>query len=222
MRRHAEGLIILSGAVPARGWRNPVSLFDVIRAAVEEVEDYLRVSVDIQQTPSLAGNVGTDVIHLLAELVENATIFSPPNTQVHIRGESVARGYAVEIEDRGLGMSAEEYAQINEKLANPPEFNLADSDRLGLFVVGRLAARHGIQVSLRPSPYGGTTAIVLIPSQLVVEQPELPQAPQDQQTTFSVERIPDTETETDGAVVPRRSQEDGGGPHTGSRPAPLP
>src|SRR5690606_28292692 len=86
MRRHAEGLIILSGAVPARGWRNPVSLFDVIRAAVEEVEDYLRVSVDIQQTPSLVGNVVTDVIHLLAELVENATIFSPPNTQVHIRG----------------------------------------------------------------------------------------------------------------------------------------
>ncbi|MCT9931999.1 nitrate- and nitrite sensing domain-containing protein [Planotetraspora sp. A-T 1434] len=169
MRRHAEGLITLSGAAPGRGWRNPVSLFDVVRAAVEEVEDYLRVSVDVAHGPALVGGAVTDLVHLLAELVENATIYSPPHTQIFVHGELVARGFALEIEDRGLGIAAEEMAQFNERLADPPEFNLADSDRLGLFVVGLLAKRHGIRVSLRTSPYGGTSAIVLLPQELVVE-----------------------------------------------------
>ncbi|GGK79656.1 ATPase [Sphaerisporangium melleum] len=168
MRRHAEGLIILSGATPGRGWRNPIPLYDVVRAAVEEVEDYLRVHVTLSETVSLAGAAATDVIHLIAELVENATIFSPPQTHVEVRGEMVARGYAIEIEDRGLGLSPAEMEQINQRLADPPEFDLADSDRLGLFVVGRLAARRDIRVSLRPSPYGGTTAIVLLPESLVM------------------------------------------------------
>ncbi|GIH22380.1 hypothetical protein Aph01nite_06900 [Acrocarpospora phusangensis] len=180
MRRHAEGLIILSGAVPGRGWRDPVSLYDVARAAVEEVEDYLRVLVSVPQEAALLGPAVTDVIHLVAELVENATIFSPPNTQVFVRGEVVARGFVIEVEDRGLGIGAEELAHLNERLANPPEFDLADSDRLGLFVVGRLAQRHGIRVSLRPSPYGGTTAIALLPMELVVEN--TPEA-------YSVERL---------------------------------
>ncbi|MFI6321283.1 nitrate- and nitrite sensing domain-containing protein [Nonomuraea sp. NPDC050556] len=169
MRRHAEGLIILSGSAPGRGWRLPVSIFDVVRAAVEEVEDYLRVTVAVQPGPCVAGGVVADVAHLVAELVENATIYSPPHTQVFVRGESVARGYAIEVEDRGLGMTADELSAANERLAAPPEFDLADSDRLGLFVVGRLAVRHGIKVSLRVSPYGGTTAIVLIPAAIVVE-----------------------------------------------------
>ncbi|WP_214103435.1 sensor histidine kinase [Acrocarpospora catenulata] len=169
MRRHAEGLITLSGATPGRGWRDPVSLYDVVRAAVEEVEDYLRVSVNVPQEIALAGPAVTDVIHLVAELVENATIFSPPNTQVLVRGELVARGFVLEVEDRGLGISAEELAHLNHRLTDPPEFDLADSDRLGLFVVGRLAQRHQIRVSLRPSPYGGTTAIVLLPKEIVVE-----------------------------------------------------
>ncbi|GAA0442844.1 hypothetical protein Acor_82200 [Acrocarpospora corrugata] len=169
MRRHAEGLIILSGAAPGRGWRDPVSLYDVSRAAVEEVEDYLRVLVTVPPETSLVGPAVTDVIHLVAELVENASIFSPPNTQVFVRGELVARGFVLEVEDRGLGIGPEELAHFNDRLANPPEFDLADSDRLGLFVVGRLAQRHGIRVSLRPSPYGGTTAIVLLPLELVVE-----------------------------------------------------
>ncbi|WP_424528678.1 nitrate- and nitrite sensing domain-containing protein [Sphaerisporangium viridialbum] len=167
MRRHAEGLIILSGAVPGRGWRRPVPLYDVVRAAVEEVEDYLRVHVAVPENMALSGSSATDVIHLLAELVENATIFSPPQTHVEIRGELVARGFVIEVEDRGLGMTLEEMEQVNRRLADPPEFDLADSDRLGLFVVGRLAARRGIRVSLRPSPYGGTTAIVLVPEGLV-------------------------------------------------------
>ncbi|GAA3127851.1 hypothetical protein GCM10010466_18310 [Planomonospora alba] len=169
MRRHAEGLIILSGSVPGRGWRRPVAIYDVVRAAVEEVEDYRRVTVEVPHGPALVGTVATDVIHLVAELVENATIFSPPNTPVRVHGEPAARGYAIEVEDRGLGMKPEEMAELNARLAEPPEFDLADSDRLGLFVVSRLAARHGIRVSLRPSPFGGTSAIVLVPEALVAE-----------------------------------------------------
>ncbi|MFC4058755.1 nitrate- and nitrite sensing domain-containing protein [Planomonospora corallina] len=171
MRRHAEGLIILSGSVPGRGWRRPVAIYDVVRAAVEEVEDYRRVTVEVPHGPALAGAVVTDVVHLVAELVENATIFSPPNTVVRVHGEPAARGYAIEVEDRGLGMKPAEMAELNARLAEPPEFDLADSDRLGLFVVGMLAARHGIRVSLRPSPFGGTSAIVLIPDALVTEMP---------------------------------------------------
>ncbi|GLW99528.1 nitrate- and nitrite sensing domain-containing protein [Microtetraspora sp. NBRC 16547] len=169
MRRHAEGLIILSGAAPSRGWRSPVALFDVVRAAVEQVEDYLRVDVTVPHGPALLGPAATDMIHLVAELVENATIFSPPHTQVYVRGEVAAKGFALEIEDRGLGIGADEMARLNAKLADPPEFDLADSGRLGLFVVGRLARRHGVRVSLRTSPYGGTSAVVLVPADLMAE-----------------------------------------------------
>ncbi|WP_433371537.1 sensor histidine kinase [Streptosporangium sp. CA-115845] len=185
MRRHSEGLIILSGAVPGRGWRTPVTIYDVVRAAVEEVEDYPRVTISVPHGPSVIGAVVTDVIHLVAELVENAAMFSPPHTSVRVHGETVARGYAIEVEDRGLGIPAEEMARLNARLADPPEFDLADSDRLGLFVVAQLAIRHGIHVYLRPSPFGGTTAIVLLPSELVVE-------PLDPRFTYSVEveRLP--------------------------------
>ncbi len=170
MRRHAEGLIILSGAAPGRAWRNPVRLVDVLRASVAEVEDYTRVTVVTMTQAALAGPVVADVIHMIAELVENATIFSPPNTPVRLTGDMVARGFAIEIEDRGLGMNEEKLAEINERLANPPEFDLSDSDQLGLFVAGRLATRHNIRISMRLNPYGGTTAIVLIPRELVVSE----------------------------------------------------
>ncbi len=170
MRRHAEGLIILSGAAPGRSWRNPVRLVDVLRAAVAEVEDYTRVSVATMTQAALTGPVVADVIHMIAELVENATLFSPPNTPVRLTGDIVGRGFAVEIEDRGLGVSEEKLAEINHRLANPPEFDLSDSDQLGLFVAGRLAARHGIKISMRANPYGGTTAIVLVPRDLVVPE----------------------------------------------------
>lgn len=170
MRRHAEGLVILSGAAPGRGWRNPVPLVDVVRGAVAEVEDYARVTVSPIPQAALAGSAVADVIHLLAELVENATLFSPPHTGVRVSGQLVGNGFAVEIEDRGLGMSPEGLAKANEMLESPPEFDLSDSSRLGFFVIGRLAWRHNIRVSLRPSPYGGTTAIVLIPWSLVVQE----------------------------------------------------
>jgi len=170
MRRHAESLIILAGDVPARGWRSPVPLVDVLRAAVAEVEDYTRIKVTSTTRAALAGPAVGDIIHLIAELAENAAIFSPPNTPVLIGGDIVGRGFAVEIEDRGLGLSEEKLAEINARLADPPPFDLSGSDRLGLFVAGQLAKRHDVRISLRPSPYGGTTAIVLIPISLVVPE----------------------------------------------------
>jgi signal transduction histidine kinase len=172
MRRHAEGLIILSGATPGRGWRDPVVAIDVLRAAIAEVEDYVRVDVISESRDAIIGLAVNDVIHLIAELVENATAFSPPNTSVEIKADAVGTGFAVEIEDRGLGLTAEEMAEINERLASPPEFDLANSDQLGLFVVGQLAARHGIKVSLCGSPYGGTRAIVLLPLSIMVRDGE--------------------------------------------------
>ena len=169
MRRHAEGLIILSGAPPGRSWSAPVKLVDVMRGAVAEVEDYARVTVSTQSRAALAGSAVTDLIHLLAELIENATSLSPPFTQVRVAGETVANGFAIEIEDRGLGMVPQRLQELNERLANPPDLNPANTEQLGLFVVGQLARRHGVRVMLRPSPYGGTTAVVLIPLALIVE-----------------------------------------------------
>lgn len=170
MRRHSEDLIILSGAPPGRRWRQPVSMVDVIRGAVGEVESYARVTILPIQQGALAGRVVADVIHLIAELIENATSFSPPHATVQVSGEWVTNGFVVEIEDRGLGMTEEDRAKYNKRLTQPPEFNLSDTRQLGLFVVGRLAERHGIKVHLGESPYGGTTAVALLPKDLLVAE----------------------------------------------------
>ncbi|GAA4935464.1 nitrate- and nitrite sensing domain-containing protein [Streptomyces coeruleoprunus] len=163
MRRHAESLIILSGAAPGRAWRTPVPLTNVVRAAVSEIEDYARVEVRRLPETAVTGGAVADLTHLLAELIENATQFSPPHTKVRVTGEPVGNGYALEIEDRGLGMGKEALADANRRIAQSETLDLFDSDRLGLFVVSRLSARHDIKVHLRPSPYGGTTAVVLLP-----------------------------------------------------------
>ncbi|MEO3785435.1 nitrate- and nitrite sensing domain-containing protein [Actinocorallia sp. B10E7] len=168
MRRHAEGLVILSGAPTVRAWDHPVEMEDVVRAALGEVEEYTRVDTAVSSSVLINGDVVADVIHLLAELIENATMFSPPTTEVLVRAEAVANGVVVEIVDRGIGIYPDQMAMLNRNLADPPEFNLADSDRLGLFVVARLAAQHGIKVTLQPSAYGGTSAVVLLPESLVV------------------------------------------------------
>jgi signal transduction histidine kinase len=167
MRRHAESLIILSGAAPGRAWRIPVSLTNVVRAAVSEVEDYARVEVRQLPEASVVGAAVADLTHLLAEIVENAAQFSPPHTRVRITGEPVGNGYAIEVEDRGLGMGKETLAEANRRIEQSEALDLFDSDRLGLFVVSRLAARHAIKVHLRTSPYGGTTAVVLLPTALL-------------------------------------------------------
>ncbi|MCD0449125.1 nitrate- and nitrite sensing domain-containing protein [Actinocorallia sp. API 0066] len=172
MRRHAEGLVILSGEPTVRAFDHPVPIEDIIRAAIGEVEDYTRVEPIVSRSSSITGAIVADVIHLLAELIENATVFSPPGTEVLVKAETVANGLAVEIVDRGLGLYPDQIAELNGRLADPPEFDLADSSRLGLFVVARLADRHGIRVALQPSAYGGTTAVVLIPSALTVHEAE--------------------------------------------------
>ncbi|MFE1346569.1 nitrate- and nitrite sensing domain-containing protein [Streptomyces sp. NPDC058757] len=172
MRRHAEGLVILSGAAPSRQWRKPVQLMDVVRAAVAEVEDYERVEVRRLPRLGVGGPAVADLTHLIAELLENATVFSPPHTAVQVLGERVANGFTLEIHDRGLGMSPDVLLDANLRLAETPEFELSDTDRLGLFVVSRLAQRQNVRVSLQTSPYGGTTAVVFIPAALLTDAPE--------------------------------------------------
>ncbi|MUL42763.1 HAMP domain-containing protein [Streptomonospora sp. PA3] len=169
-RRNAENLIILGGGRPGRRWRNPIPLMDILRGAISETDEYTRVKLRAVPDLSLSGSVVADVIHLVAELVENATAFSPPHTVVHINSEIVPKGVAVEIEDRGLGMSAPALEEANATLEQAPEFDvmaLNQDSRLGLFVVARLAAKHDISVRLCPSPYGGTRAVVLIPAALI-------------------------------------------------------
>ncbi|MGP2440422.1 sensor histidine kinase [Streptomyces sp. JW3] len=176
LRRYEENLVIISGEQPRRSWREPVALVDILRGAVGEVAEYQRVEISTDEDVFLAPPAVADVIHLLAELIDNATAYSPAPAPVGVRAAMVARGLAVEIEDRGLGLSEEDYVSFNEQLAVEPKFDvvaLAGDLRLGMFVVARLAHRHGITVTLRPSPYGGTTAIVLVPHEIVVrERPE--------------------------------------------------
>jgi signal transduction histidine kinase len=178
MRRHAEGLIILSGAVPGRAWSSPVPVIDVIRGAIAEVEDYKRIALATTSEDMVTGSAVADMIHLLAELIENATLFSPSGTRVEVKAERVGNGFAFEIEDRGLGIKPEELDAINLRLGSPADFDLANADQLGLFVVGKLAARHAVRVFLRPSPYGGTTAIVLMPSSMITTEAETRTGPQ--------------------------------------------
>ncbi|MFF2411263.1 nitrate- and nitrite sensing domain-containing protein [Streptomyces sp. NPDC058092] len=181
MRRHAESLIILSGAAPGRAWRMPVPLTNVVRAAVSEIEDYARVEVRHLPDAAVKGTAVADLTHLLAELIENAAQFSPPHTKVRVSGEPVGNGYALEIEDRGLGMGNELLGEANRRIEQAEALDLFDSDRLGLFVVSRLAVRHHIKVRLRTSAYGGTTAVVLLPTSLLqsalpaAEEPAAPQ-----------------------------------------------
>ncbi|MPY49238.1 sensor histidine kinase [Streptomyces acidicola] len=173
LRRYEENLVIISGERPGRTWTRPVALIDILRSAVGEVAQYQRVEVHTEEEVSVAPPAVADVIHLLAELIDNATAYSPAPSPVSVRAGMVARGLAVEVEDRGLGMSEEDYAAFNAQLAMEPQFDvvaLADDLRLGMFVIARLATRHGIAVTLRSSPYGGTTAIVLIPHDIVVSE----------------------------------------------------
>ncbi|HUQ59305.1 nitrate- and nitrite sensing domain-containing protein [Lentzea sp.] len=170
-RRNAENLIILAGEQPGRQWRKPVRLSDVIRAAVAETEQYVRVKVNPAPDRALVGVAVADTIHLLAELVDNATAFSSPRSEVVIHSaDAVPHGIVIEIEDHGLGLTQEERLQANAKLSNPPDFEtmaFRGESRLGLFVVARLAARRGIKVELRDSPYGGTVALCVLPPNIV-------------------------------------------------------
>ncbi|MBB5116761.1 HAMP domain-containing protein [Streptomyces eurocidicus] len=164
MRRNGENLLVLAGEEPGRRWTRPVPLVDVLRAAASEVEQYERIELSGVPPTEVAGRVVNDLVHLLAELLENATSFSSPQTKVKVTGHALPDGRVlVEIHDTGIGLSPEDLAAINERLASPPTVDVSVSRRMGLFVVGRLSLRHGIRIQLRPSDSGGTTALVMLP-----------------------------------------------------------
>lgn len=172
VRRQAENLAVLGGAVPRRQWSTPVSMFAVVRSAVAEVEQYARVKVVQPIEGTLRGHAVAEVIHLIAELVENATRFSAPDTQVVLRAQKVTAGLAIEIEDRGLGISTEDQRRINELLSSPTRIDLGEllqDGRIGLWVVSELARRHGVAVRLRSNIFGGIEAVAVIPHKLLGE-----------------------------------------------------
>ncbi|MEV1081021.1 ATP-binding protein [Streptomyces sp. NPDC050211] len=207
IRRHAENLAVLGGAVSRRQWSNPVSMTEVLRSAIAEVEQYSRVKLVPPIDGTLRGHAVADVIHLLAELVENATVFSAPHTQVLLRANLVTSGLAVEVEDRGLGMPVGEQSKMNALLADPDQVNVASllaDGRIGLFVVSQLARRHGINVRLQTNIYGGVQAVLVVPQGLLGTHPGAPGAVRSPQ-----------ETGGGGAAVPPQQ-------HPRSVPAPAP
>lgn len=170
IRRHAENLAVLGGAISRRQWSNPVTMTEVLRSAIAEVEQYPRVKLVPPIDGTLRGHAVADVIHLLAELVENATLFSAPHTQVLLRAQHVTAGLAVEVEDRGLGMPSAEQDKMNALLTDPDQVNVAhllQDGRIGLFVVSALARRHGIAVRLQSNIYGGVQAVLVLPQGLL-------------------------------------------------------
>ncbi|MGW4891689.1 nitrate- and nitrite sensing domain-containing protein [Kitasatospora sp. NPDC004240] len=172
LRRYEENLVILAGGQPQRRWRKPVPLLDVLRAAQGEVQDYRRIMLDVEGHPWVTGPAVGPVAHVIAELMENAACFSRPPTPVDVRAAMVGRGLAVEIEDRGLGMDPEQYEAANELMRDPPGTDVlarVDDIRLGLAVVARLAADTGLKVDFRPSAFGGTRVVVLLPEELVID-----------------------------------------------------
>jgi signal transduction histidine kinase len=208
VQRNAESLLVLSGEQPARVWHEPVALRDVVRAAIAETEDFERVSVQIDDRPRIAGASVTDVTHLLAELTENAVRYSPPDTTVRIRlGADRYRlgGQVIVIEDRGVGMPADDLAAANMILSAPVDVDLSVAQRLGFHVVSRLSARHGIRVYLSPTPGSGITAVVALPSELFEHGPDASGSDADQ-GALAAAGAPTPA----GAAVPARS---GGGAH---------
>ncbi|MDP4504588.1 sensor histidine kinase [Nonomuraea turcica] len=179
MRRNSENLLVLAGQDPPRRWSQPVKLVDVARASLSEVENYERVVLQVPDGVSVAGQAVNDVIHLLAELVENALSFSPRETRVTVSGSRIdGGGVMLSITDSGIGMTQEELVQSNERLTDAPSVDVSVSRRMGLFVVARLAHRHGIRVQLRPHSSGGLTAMVLIPENMLGSQaPTFPGQP---------------------------------------------
>ncbi|MGW0515151.1 ATP-binding protein [Streptomyces olivaceoviridis] len=179
IRRHAENLAVLGGAVSRRQWSNPVSMTEVLRSAIAEVEQYSRVRLVPPIAGELRGHAVADVIHLLAELIENATVFSAPQTQVLLRANLVTSGLAVEVEDRGLGMPVAEQERMNAVLADPDQVNVASllaDGRIGLYVVSQIARRHSIHVRLQTNIYGGVQAVLVVPQALLGNAPGVPGA----------------------------------------------
>ncbi len=171
MRRNSENLLVLAGHEASRRWSQPVPLVDVLRAAISEIEQYERVVLNVQPGITVVGQAVNDVVHLVAELVENATTFSPEDTQVFVSGQPLTSGgVLLDITDGGVGISDQEMGHANWRLDNPPVVDVGVSRRMGLFVVGRLAARHGVRVRLRYASNGGLTALVWLPDTVAAQE----------------------------------------------------
>ncbi|MFB7913096.1 nitrate- and nitrite sensing domain-containing protein [Streptomyces sp. NPDC056061] len=188
MRRNGENLLVLAGEEPGRRWNQPVPLVDILRAAASEVESYERIEISGVPETDIHGRAVTDLVHLLAELLENATTFSSPQTKVRVTATRLPDSrVVVEIHDKGIGLTAEDFAEINHRLANPPTVDAAVSQRMGLFVVGRLSDRHGIRVQLRPSgEQAGTTSLVMLPDSITRGGGGEPDVSQDDFTVSSM------------------------------------
>ncbi|WP_067836710.1 nitrate- and nitrite sensing domain-containing protein [Nocardia lijiangensis] len=224
-RRNAENLIILGGGQPGRQWRYPIPLLDLVRSAVGETLDYARVRVSKLPDARVNGSVVADLVHLVAELVDNATAFSPPQSRVELSGNVVGRGVVVEVSDQGMGMPEAELHRMNEMLRNPPDFGVATlsaDSRLGLFVVAQLGVRHGVTVRLAESDYGGIRAIVLIPTALLVTEsaPTAPEAPAQEQSRRPRHPVPFIDAP--GTETPGGTAESGAAVLTMDPPAPTP
>jgi signal transduction histidine kinase len=164
MRRNSENLLLLAGHESARKWSEPVSLADVARAATSEIEQYSRVTLKIQPGIAVTGPAVSDVVHLLAEVIENATIFSAKDTPVHVAAQELTSGgVLIEVSDSGVGIPEARLAEMNWRLDNPPVIDVSVSRHMGLFAVARLAERHGVRVRLRPRSPHGLTALVWLP-----------------------------------------------------------
>ncbi|MEV1063830.1 nitrate- and nitrite sensing domain-containing protein [Streptomyces sp. NPDC050263] len=198
MRRNGENLLVLAGEEPGRRWDQPVPLVDVLRAASSEVEQYERIELSGVPEAEIHGRAVTDLVHLLAELLENATTFSSPQTKVRVTATRLPDGRVmIEIHDKGIGLTAEDFADINHKLANPPTVDAAISQRMGLFVVGRLSDRHGIRVQLRPSgEQAGTTSLVMLPDAITHGGGGDQQQPRDEFTVSQI--IPEQQQQSFG------------------------
>jgi signal transduction histidine kinase len=176
MRRNAESLLVLAGVQPPRTFAAPVSVLDIVRSALGEVEGYERVSVRHVQPVTVAGAAASDLAHMLAELIENALVFSPPDRPVEVRGQAVPQGYVLSVHDAGPGMSAEDVHQANVRLAGAESFTVAPSKYLGHYVAGGLAARHGVTIRLDSPPGRGLTASVALPADILASAPGPPPA----------------------------------------------
>ena len=203
MRRNGENLLVLAGEEPGRRWDQPVPLVDVLRAASSEVEQYERIELSGVPEAEIHGRAVTDLVHLLAELLENATTFSSPQTKVRVTATRLPDGRVmIEIHDKGIGLTAEDFADINHKLANPPTVDAAISQRMGLFVVGRLSDRHGIRVQLRPSgEQAGTTSLVMLPDAITHGGGGEQHAPGDEFTVSQI--IPEQQQQSSRARTSR-------------------
>lgn len=231
IRRHAENLAVLGGAVSRRQWSRPVTMTEVLRSSIAEVEQYPRVKLVPPIEGTLRGHAVADVIHLLAELVENATVFSAPQTQVLLRAQHVTAGLAIEVEDRGLGMTVSEQNRMNAVLSDPERIDVGEllqDGRIGLFVVSALAQRHGIVVQLQSNIYGGIQAVLVLPREVLGEEPGAGARQGGNGTAASSgEQLPGSQDEGARAARPATPEPAGSAPaqaqaRSGVRPQPQP